>query len=630
MNSANEEVHVNLVLPENTSSTENQELSAADNNANLNASTSKGAIPKNTSATKLLSSAKKSGKLNNNTDEPNLSCNHQLKERPHQNGFGECVSNQVPNPYSSDVENSYSSEIFWKTEKAEHEEPQFLTLGDLQTFNIPSASQYEKIKDNFNDYNLYRQDLHLSDSSNDENELLSISDDGCVYTFKGDQVADLPSSFFSLDIPLQPSPEISIQNRQKNNTSPEMDYLEMDFDPGPSGDADSDTGLNGDMDNIENLPSTSSYNISIQENKTVLRECETKSDLKNIKSEFRHVLQEQEVKTSANQEVNITTSSQLNNSVTSISSNLPLEFKPMDRPVSHQNAELITQIRSLKLPWLDSPNRYNSKPITREPAEHSFSLMSCSSEYNSPSDKENYVCYDNFNISKSCNSSPNDLTSCTKVRKVMLWSEEEAAKKQIPQIGVSACGATAVLNVLKALRFPISLPDKAQTFVKTRLRENSSPLLEYLLSRSVAGCTHEDIINGLSKASGGEIYSRFFHMYPERDFDLSCFLRFWMKNDTVPIATVNLQKCSNYKNSGTIPDAWHHQMIFGISSKGIHLTNPLECIEIAQIWPQLCSESVLLIKREDILARWNQKTDLPRLMTINHKSWRNLNVVEFV
>jgi hypothetical protein len=32
--------------------------------------------------------------------------------------------------------------------------------------------------------------------------------------------------------------------------------------------------------------------------------------------------------------------------------------------------------------------------------------------------------------------------------KVMLWSDKEAALKQIEQVGTSACGATAALNVL--------------------------------------------------------------------------------------------------------------------------------------------------------------------------------------
>lgn len=40
-----------------------------------------------------------------------------------------------------------------------------------------------------------------------------------------------------------------------DNASPEMDFLEMDFDPGPSGDADSeDSQSNADLENTENLP----------------------------------------------------------------------------------------------------------------------------------------------------------------------------------------------------------------------------------------------------------------------------------------------------------------------------------------------------------------------------------------
>lgn len=35
--------------------------------------------------------------------------------------------------------------------------------------------------------------------------------------------------------------------------------------------------------------------------------------------------------------------------------------------------------------------------------------------------------------------------------KEMVWSENDAAKLQISQIGVSACGATAVVNTLVSL-----------------------------------------------------------------------------------------------------------------------------------------------------------------------------------
>jgi hypothetical protein len=34
----------------------------------------------------------------------------------------------------------------------------------------------------------------------------------------------------------------------------------------------------------------------------------------------------------------------------------------------------------------------------------------------------------------------------------------------------------------------------------------------------------------------------------------------------VPLATLNLQR--GVKPGWTIPDAWHHQMIYGVSSKG--------------------------------------------------------------
>ena len=35
------------------------------------------------------------------------------------------------------------------------------------------------------------------------------------------------------------------------------------------------------------------------------------------------------------------------------------------------------------------------------------------------------------------------------VEKAMIWSELEACKRQLNQVGVSACGATAIINVLQ-------------------------------------------------------------------------------------------------------------------------------------------------------------------------------------
>lgn len=68
----------------------------------------------------------------------------------------------------------------------------------------------------------------------------------------------------------------------------------------------------------------------------------------------------------------------------------------------------------------------------------------------------------------------------------MLWSLREALEKQTLQIGTSACGATAVVDVLKALGVDVA-PEEADRCVRTCLRRNESPLPDYLLSRSEAG-----------------------------------------------------------------------------------------------------------------------------------------------
>ena len=39
--------------------------------------------------------------------------------------------------------------------------------------------------------------------------------------------------------------------------------------------------------------------------------------------------------------------------------------------------------------------------------------------------------------------------------RVVLWDETEVAEKQVNQVGTSACGATAVLNVLVRLNYRI-------------------------------------------------------------------------------------------------------------------------------------------------------------------------------
>uniref|UniRef100_A0A096M6F1 Glutathione gamma-glutamylcysteinyltransferase n=1 Tax=Poecilia formosa TaxID=48698 RepID=A0A096M6F1_POEFO len=158
----------------------------------------------------------------------------------------------------------------------------------------------------------------------------------------------------------------------------------------------------------------------------------------------------------------------------------------------------------------------------------------------------------------------------------MLWSIQEALERQTQQIGASACGATAVVDVLKALGVDVS-PEEADRCVQTRLRRNESPLADYLLSRSEAGATHVQLIRGAQEASGGKAVGRFFHLYPRRRVRLVPWLASWIRKGAVPVATMNMQLA--VPDGEEVPDAWHHQLIFGVAPRAVFMTNPLDVVD---------------------------------------------------
>nr|XP_019964820.1 PREDICTED: uncharacterized protein LOC109643993 isoform X1 [Paralichthys olivaceus]XP_019964821.1 PREDICTED: uncharacterized protein LOC109643993 isoform X1 [Paralichthys olivaceus] len=192
--------------------------------------------------------------------------------------------------------------------------------------------------------------------------------------------------------------------------------------------------------------------------------------------------------------------------------------------------------------------------------------------------------------------------------RAMLWSLQEALERQTLQIGASACGATAVVDVLKALGVDVA-PEEADRCVQTRLRRNESPLPDYLLSRSEAGATHAQLIAGAEEASKGAVMGRFFHLHPRRRVKLIPWLARWIRKSAVPVATMNMQLA--VPEGEEVPDAWHHQLIFGVAPNAVFMTNPLDCyhfvkfllVSEAEVHQRLCSESVLLIRREDVLQR---------------------------
>lgn len=70
--------------------------------------------------------------------------------------------------------------------------------------------------------------------------------------------------------------------------------------------------------------------------------------------------------------------------------------------------------------------------------------------------------------------------------------------------------------------------DEVRASIKTRLRAETAPLVDYLLSRSVAGATHHDLIQGATELTKGAIKAKFFHMFPKRAVQLSRWLAQWI------------------------------------------------------------------------------------------------------
>lgn len=108
----------------------------------------------------------------------------------------------------------------------------------------------------------------------------------------------------------------------------------------------------------------------------------------------------------------------------------------------------------------------------------------------------------------------------------------------------------------------------------------------------------------------------------------------------VPVLTLNMQR--GLLPVEPMPDAWHHQMVFGICTRtgGVYLTNPLECVPLWFLKHALCSPSVLLVKAEDVRERWNGRAaDLSQLLATSRPeqstesrpvetiSWTEMNVI---
>jgi hypothetical protein len=218
----------------------------------------------------------------------------------------------------------------------------------------------------------------------------------------------------------------------------------------------------------------------------------------------------------------------------------------------------------------------------------------------------------------------------------------------LDQIGVSACGPTAVYNVLSALagrsifalngdneenmvngeedseeqnnQIPLIDPESLLRILPARLRNYEAPLVEYLISRIKAGTIHQDLIDGITSISNNKV-SGFFFQFPARisEKELYEWFIYWLKRDTVPVATENLMILGN--------DAWHHQMIYGVeripkstfkavkSSNStnnedyiykVHATNPMEPISMNILKETVTSDPFMQIPASHVVERYSR------------------------
>lgn len=505
------------------------------------------------------------------------------------------------------------------------------------------------------------EDDSSSDTGNDDYSLGS--EDGCIYTYRGgEHLADLPSSFFSLDmglpldkhlpLPNYPVPQagvVPVREQVSRTSSPDMEFLEMDFDPGPSCEADTGDESSPDVDlevagnmveeiepallrgtSPEYVPSVQRCNPTAVNANVASGSHGDNSDLYSysVPSTSRNVV------SSRSDASESTGTYSFGPYITHV--NTKGEQLLVRRTMAHGTVNVSINLHATSgdlvtpreiLNFEEEPHGYQiNQGSSLDPANLSSALYHVTMAKKLTAEKTKS---ETEAVAKVGESSDNvtagtstSSVACVEPPRCMIWSECEACERQVTQIATSACGATAVVNVFNALGVPVNI-ERITSAVGTRQRANNAPLPRYLLSRAVAGCTAADLVSGIHRASDGLVTARFFPTYPERAVSLSHWLADWITLGAVPILTLNLQAGCE----GDIPDAWHHQMVFGVSSRRIYLCNPVECVREAVLWPRLISPSVLLVRSRDVLSRFTANTDLTPLTMVPDIRFHTFNVL---
>ncbi|KAF0305268.1 hypothetical protein FJT64_023094 [Amphibalanus amphitrite] len=457
--------------------------------------------------------------------------------------------------------------------------------------------------------------------------------DECVYTYKGDRPADVNRNHHRPPAP--PPPPAG------GRVSPDLDFLEMDFDP---------SAFDTSEDELE-VPAAAGWTAEDGSSPPPLANGPPPLESPSRASSpgaAAAAAPAENVKFNRLSAAGSNSDDNLRYSDTGSPDSNAAEARPGRRPAEHKvtNRRLVRyNLSSSSAPAAPPAAAELSPRLPHSRSEHS-AVDGGSDKYrhccsNDLSDRQPGGCAGDPNLQHDgCHGAPEKAfmarkgaanaadsglfeNGCDLSEKVMIWTEMEAFTRQVTQIARSACGATAVINVLLALGYQPD-PAAAAAAVSTRLRREAAPLADYLFSRSEAGCTHTQLIEGVETLSGGEVCGRFFCMYPRRSFQLVRWLAGWLRRGAVPVATLNLQR--GVPPQQTVPDAWHHQMAFGVGPQGVYLTNPLECVSASLLGEQLSSDSVLLVRSEDVTARWRHGCSLQPLMTAEDPRWSNMNV----
>lgn len=145
------------------------------------------------------------------------------------------------------------------------------TSGTSRASENPETSSFRENRKRPSSLKLNRANLEDDSSSDTGNDDYSLgSEDGCIYTYRGgEHLADLPSSFFSLDMGLPLDKHLPMPNyvgpqqagaagreQASRASSPDMDFLEMDFDPGPSCEVDTgdESSPDADLEAVNIMP----------------------------------------------------------------------------------------------------------------------------------------------------------------------------------------------------------------------------------------------------------------------------------------------------------------------------------------------------------------------------------------